>query len=97
MGADVTLNDIDSAHIVPRRNSSSNGPKTKNLQILTTNPLRKCHVISPRNWSNKRQDHKSLSSDPSEIPDILNKHFASIGNKFAPKIPNSVEFSRYLH
>ena len=49
MGADVTLNDIDSAHIVPRRNSSSNGPKTKNLQILTTNRLRKCHVISPRN------------------------------------------------
>ena len=35
----------------------------------------------------------SITSDPTEIPDILNKHFASIGHKLASKIQTSVEYS----
>ena len=44
----------------------------------------------------KRPDHKSITSDPTEIPDILNKHFTSIGHKLASKISHSVAFSQYL-
>lgn len=44
----------------------------------------------------KCQDQNSLTTDPSEILDILNKHFASIGDKLVSKMSNSLEFSRYL-
>ena len=45
----------------------------------------------------KRADNGSLCHKQTEIPDILNRHFAFIGHELASKIPHSsVHFSRYL-
>jgi len=45
----------------------------------------------------KRPDNRNLCHKQTEIPDILNRHFAFIGHELASKIPHSsVHFSRYL-
>ena len=45
----------------------------------------------------KKLDENIFSSHQSEIPDILNKHFATIGHQLASKIPPcSTHFSQYL-
>ena len=45
----------------------------------------------------KRPNNKGLSQKPSEISNILNNHFASIGHKLASNMPNtSVPFTDYL-
>ena len=44
----------------------------------------------------RRPNNDSATSDPTEIPNILNKHFASIGHTLASKIGHSKEFSQYL-
>ena len=62
------------------------------INILMSRKKKFDKVIS----SLKRPDHKSITSDPTEIPDILNKHFTSIGHKLASKISHSVAFSQYL-
>ena len=44
----------------------------------------------------KRPDN-NITTDQLEIPNILNKHFASVGPQLASKIPHSpIHFSRYL-
>ena len=44
----------------------------------------------------KRPDN-NITTDQLEIPNILNKHFASIGPQLASKIPHSpIHFSQYL-
>ena len=44
----------------------------------------------------KRPDN-NFTTDQLEIPNILNKHFASVGPQLASKIPHSpIHFSRYL-
>ena len=45
----------------------------------------------------KRLDNRSLCHTQTEIPDILNRHFAFIGHELASNIPHSsVQFSRNL-
>ena len=44
----------------------------------------------------KRLNNDSVSSGPTEIPNILNKHFASIGHTLASKVAHSEEFWQYL-
>ena len=45
----------------------------------------------------KRPNNKGLAHKPSEISNILNNHFASIGHKLACNMPNSpVPFTAYL-
>ena len=44
----------------------------------------------------KHLNNDSITSDPTEILNILNKHFASIGQTLASKIAHSQEFSQYL-
>jgi hypothetical protein len=57
----------------------------------------------------KRKNHKTITAlrcpikkemikNPKDIPDILNKHFSTIGKKLASKLPNSnTHFSQYLN
>ena len=41
---------------------------------------------------------KEMIKSPKDIPDILNKHFSTIGKKLASKLPNSnTHFSQYLN
>jgi hypothetical protein len=41
---------------------------------------------------------KEMIKNPKDIPDILNKHFSTIGKKLASKLPNSnTHFSQYLN
>ena len=62
------------------------------INILINRKKRSDKVIT----SLKCLKDNSITSDPTEIPDILNKHFASTGHKLASKIPHSVEFSQYV-
>ena len=62
------------------------------INILLNRKKKSDKVIT----SLKCLNDNSITSDPREIPDILNKHFASIGHKLASKIPPSEEFSQYL-
>lgn len=41
-------------------------------------------------------NNDSVTSDPTEIPDILNKHFASTEHTLASKIAHSEELLQYL-
>jgi hypothetical protein len=39
-----------------------------------------------------------MIKNPKDIPDILNKHFSTIGKKLASRLPNSnTHFSQYLN
>ena len=61
----------------------------KGINILINRKKKSDTVIT----SSKCLNDNSITPDPTEIPDILNKHFASIGHKLGSKIPTSVEFS----
>ena len=61
---------------------------------LLHNKKNNIHTIS----SFKRPNNKGIAEDPTEISDILNKHFASVGHRLASTLPSSkLPFQRYLN
>ena len=74
-------------------NSSNIRKNWEGINLLINQKKKKSDKVIT---SLKHLNNDSITSDPTEILNILNKHFASIGQTLASKIAHSEEFSQYL-
>ena len=68
--------------------TTSSGPR-KGFNDLLNRKKKNSKVIAAM----KRPLNQGISHDPLENANILNRHFASIGNRLASVLPSSVVFS----